>query len=76
MHPVVRCPKCDRELPADGEISFAGMVIPTYCCPECVTRTTFMGEKMELPLMFIIGPDGRPYDPGNPDGEIDLTAYE
>jgi hypothetical protein len=72
-YPNVACPKCGRTLAADGEITFAGVVLPVYCCPECVTRTDFMGERMELPLMFIIGPDGRAYDPANPDGQIDLT---
>jgi len=63
-------------LPPGGEISLGAATIPVYQCPECVTRTTFLGEPMELPLTFIIGPDGNPYDPVNPDGEIDLTKYE
>jgi hypothetical protein len=31
---------------------------------------------MDLPLTFILGPDGRPFDPADPDGEIDLTKYD
>ena len=76
MHPTVRCPKCSRRLQADGEITSAEQTIPVYVCPECLIRTTFMGQAMEMPLMFVIGPDGRAIDPANPDGEIDLTAYE
>jgi hypothetical protein len=76
MYPKVECPKCGRLLPPDGEVTFRGAVIPTYCCPECVTRTTLMGESMELPLIFILGPDGRAFEPADPDGELDLTAYE
>jgi|GEM_PF-2642736 len=75
-HPTIPCPKCSRPLPADGEIACGGATIATYCCPECVTRRKFMGEMMELPLMFIVGPDGRAYDPADPDGAIDLTEYE
>lgn len=52
-----------------------GETIPVYTCPECVTRTMFLGEAMESPLTFIVGPDGRAYDPAHPDGEIDLTEY-
>jgi len=26
--------------------------------------------------MFICGPDGRAYDPADPDGAIDLAEYE
>jgi hypothetical protein len=72
-YPVIPCPKCGRELPAAGEMSFGGATIPVYTCPECVIRTTFMDERMELPLVFIIGPDGKPCDPASPDGKIDLT---
>lgn len=75
-HPTFPCPKCSRPLPADGEIAFAGVTIPTYCCPERVTRRSFMGKPMELPLMFIVGPDGKPNDPADPDGAIDLTQYD
>ena len=63
-------------LAAEGELSFGGATIPVYSCPECVTRTTVLGERMELPLTFVIGPGGKPYDPARPDGEIDLTQYE
>jgi endogenous inhibitor of DNA gyrase (YacG/DUF329 family) len=76
LYPTVSCPKCGRQLPADGEVSFGGSTLPVYSCPECVTRTTFMGERMELPLTFLIGPDGKAYDPANPGGEIDLTEYD
>jgi hypothetical protein len=75
-YPNVKCPKCGRQLAAEGELSFGGAALPVYSCPECVTRTVFPGERMELPLTFVIGPDGRAYDPANPDGEIDLTQYE
>lgn len=75
MYPIVPCPKCGRSLPADGEITFEGATFPSYCCPECVVRREFMGEMMEFPLMFIIGPDGEPFDPAAPDGKIDLTEY-
>jgi hypothetical protein len=73
---TIPCPKCTRLLHADGELLFGGAVVPVYQCPECVARNTVMGEEMELPLTFIIGPDGKAYDPANPDGEIDLTKYE
>ncbi|CAN5512153.1 hypothetical protein BH10PLA1_BH10PLA1_18590 [soil metagenome] len=56
-YPVIPCPKCGRQLPADGEVSFGGAVIPVYQCPECITRTTFCGEPMEMALTFIIGPE-------------------
>jgi hypothetical protein len=75
-YPTIPCPKCSRQLPADGEISVGEAVIPVYARPECVTRRAVFGETMELPLMFIIGLDGQPYDPADPDGRIDLTQYE
>ena len=76
MYPFVKCPKCNRELAADGEMQIGDVCLPTYQCPECVTRTKFLGETLELPLTFMIGPDGRAFDPADPDGEIDLTRYE
>ena len=75
-YPIIPCPKCGRALSADGEISFGSAATAVYSCPECVTRTDFLGEKMELPLTFIIGPDGKPCDPAAPDGAIDLTEYD
>jgi hypothetical protein len=72
--PPIPCPKCGRALPL--AIVFGGATIPVYCCPECVTRKEFTGERMELPLIFILGPDGKPCDPADPEGEIDLRQYE
>ena len=31
-----------------------------YLCLECFTRLTFQSELAHMPLMFIIGRDGRP----------------
>lgn len=77
MHPSARCPKCGRELSPDGEFSVnGGPGIPFYQCPECVTRAFFLGDVEEFPLTFIIGPDGKAYDPGNANGEIDMTEYD
>jgi hypothetical protein len=75
-YPTIPCPKCSRLIPADGELSVGEAVIPVYSCPECFTPRELAGEVMELPLTFIIGADGKPYDPGDPDGEIDLPEYE
>ena len=75
-HPSVNCPKCGRLVAPQGEVTVRGAVLPLYCCPECLTRRTFMGDFMETGLVFLVGPDGKPFDPVNPDGEIDLTRYE
>jgi DNA-directed RNA polymerase subunit RPC12/RpoP len=75
-YPDVACPKCGRRLPADGELSLFGLVLPVYQCSECVSRNTVLGETMEVALTFVIGPDGKPYDPTQPDGQTDLTRYE
>jgi hypothetical protein len=77
MPPSANCPKCGRALAPDGEFSVnGGPAIPYYQCPECVTRANFLGDRVEFPLTFVIGPDGKAYDPGNPDGAIDMTEYD
>jgi hypothetical protein len=75
-YPKVNCPKCGRLLPASRDVTCGGRSFPFYTCPECVTRTTFMGAPAELSLTFLVGPDGRPTDPARPGGEIDMTPYE
>jgi hypothetical protein len=75
-HRSINCPKCGRALSVHGEVTVRHLTMPMYCCPECVTRRTLMGEFTESPLVFLIGPDGQPFDPVNPDGEIDLRPYE
>jgi hypothetical protein len=75
MYAHVVCPKCGRRLPAAGELSVEDVAVPVYSCPECVTRATFAGEEVELPLTFILGPGGRPFDLAHPGDDIDLKPY-
>ena len=71
------CPKCGRVLAAAGELSLGEIAVAVYSCPECLTRATFAGERVELPLTFILGPGGRPVDLAHPDDDaIDFTPYD
>jgi hypothetical protein len=64
-------------LAAEGELAVFHGVTQVYSCPECVIRPmSGLCAGMELPLMFVLGPDGEPYDPADPDGRIDLTQYQ
>ena len=77
MRPAtVNCPKCGRRLPPDGELAVGPIAIPFYVCPECIVRMPVVGGEMELPLMFIVGPNGEAINPDDPEGEIDLTPYD
>ena len=75
MYARIACPKCGRRLPAAGELSLAHIAVAVYSCPECLTHATFAGEEVELPLTFILGPGGRPFDLAHPGAAIDLTPY-
>jgi len=48
----------------------ANVTVPVYSCPDCITSTTFMCERVDQPLTFFVGIDGKPRDP------IDLTVFE
>ena len=87
-YPVVPCPRCGRMLKAEGELTMPGVYIgpvhddnafcvPAYQCDHCIIRRQPFGpgtEPLEMNLTFIIGPDGKPFDPLEPDGEIDLSV--
>lgn len=66
------CPKCQRILQPEGVIEAFGEKWLSYQCPECIACVDFMGEKMELPLSFCIGKDGKPFDPATPDGSLPI----
>jgi hypothetical protein len=76
VHRSVSCPKCGRALKADGEVAVDLQTVPVYVCPECVTRWSFLGRTMEMPLTFIVRADGRAVDPYDPEGGFDLRPYE
>jgi hypothetical protein len=75
-HPTTECPKCGRILLALGEVMFHNELMPLYGCPECITRRRVKGTVVELPLTFLITPQGHPLDPANPNGEVDCTQYK
>ena len=47
-----------------------GGLLPVYSCPVCTVAASMFGEAMALPLTFAVGPDGKPFDPATPDGEL------
>lgn len=64
------CPKCGRALQQSGEAVVNGVSLPIFQCDECIVSTEFMGEPCELALTFAVGPDGKPFDPASPTGEL------
>ena len=76
MSPTVNCPKCRRPLRPDCHLLIDGVAVPVYVCPECLTRGSFLGQPVDMPLTFVLNAAGRPVDPADPDQELDLTPYE
>lgn len=68
------CPKCNRNLIAAGVMTVDGERLPTFSCDECLMSVDFGGEAMELPLTFVVGADGKPFDPASPDGRLNLDG--
>ena len=65
------CPKCNRMLTQDGEVSLdGGTPLPTFQCDECMMKVRFAGSEMEVALTFVRLPDGTICDPADPEGEI------
>jgi hypothetical protein len=59
----------------EADVSIAGgqvLSVPVYQCDECIVEVDFMGEKMELDLTFAVGPDGKPFDPADPEGKLPI----
>ena len=67
---MVKCPKCGRKLRASGVLDFDGRELPTYQCDECLRVVEFLGERQEVALTFVLGEDGRPFDPADPDADL------
>lgn len=61
----VHCPRCNRRVQPSGEASVDGKSFTIYQCDECLSPTHFAGEILDLPYMFCIGPDGKPFVPEN-----------
>lgn len=61
---TAHCPKCNRKLPATGEAAIDRVKFRTFQCDECIVETEFGGEKLELPLTFCVGADGKAFVPG------------
>jgi hypothetical protein len=64
------CPKCNRTLIQSGELIIDGVTLPTFQCDECLVNVDFAGEQMEIALTFCVSPDGRVFDPADPEGEL------
>jgi hypothetical protein len=76
-------------LSAEGEITVPGAFVgpvhddnvlatPVYQCDACVVERPMFGPgtpRIRVALTFIIGPNGRPYDPVD-EGEIDVEDGE
>lgn len=60
---TAHCPKCNRRLPATGEVAIDRKTFQTFQCDECIVETVFYGQKLELPLTFCIGADGKAFTP-------------
>jgi len=69
--PPFPCPKCTRLLSPAGVVSFAGHEFPTYQCDECIKTVDMFGEPTEVALTFCVGPDGKPFDPAEDEGDAD-----
>jgi hypothetical protein len=62
-------------LSAGGEVEVGGSIRQVYHCRNCVIHTKVAGMTMELPLAFIVGPDGSPVQPTAPHDRLDLKLY-
>jgi hypothetical protein len=65
------CPRCSRPLPACGELFLTRedgtrIARTVYSCGVCLVLREVFGEKREMALSFILGPDGQPMDPTDP----------
>ena len=64
------CPGCGELLLQTGEVVIDGRVtLPTFQCDRCVVTRPMFGE---MALTFMLGEDGKPFDPCDPDGIVRL----
>lgn len=70
------CPRCGRELERNGVLSVEGHAVPlaVFQCDHC--RQPYDAEEARRPdplmvhLTFVVGPDGRPFDPADPEADL------
>jgi hypothetical protein len=74
MDRVWHCPRCGRELEATGDLGGDGGDLPVYQCDACYVAVDLFGEPFVGSLTFCVGPDGRPFDPASPSGELPPAA--
>lgn len=67
MNQTFACPKCGRDCEICGSVwePDAGMALPVYQCDNdaCQTTLTMGGEVFPAAYTFVVGVDGRPFDP-------------
>ncbi len=72
------CPKCGRPLEPSGETTTSddsGRILErftVYQCDECLVHEELFGERTEMALTFVLGRDGMPRDPADPDKPLNL----
>jgi hypothetical protein len=59
-------------LSASGVVTMGEQTLPTFQCDVCKMNVEFMGERMELPVTFLVDENGQPFDPASPDGRLRL----
>ena len=58
------CPKCGAILHASGEVAVVGdQPLPVFQCDDCIVDVMFDGEPFDAAYTFVVGPDGKAFDP-------------
>jgi hypothetical protein len=64
------CPRCSKPLSPEGTLSIDGLECPLYQCDVCTVPWNFGGETFAAAYTFVVGPDGRPFDPAADDDAV------
>jgi hypothetical protein len=55
------CPRCNRRLQINGELTIDGSPepLPVFQCDECITPWTVDGETFDTAFTFVVDAQGR-----------------
>ena len=58
----MKCPKCQGEVEAAGQVDVDGQTLDVFQCGACVVPWEFEGESFETALSFAVDAGGLFYD--------------